>query len=140
APFEDVGSLRDAGAVHILFGSGSGLQAESPPAQLWTQDSPGVGARAEAGDLFGRNLAGADFNGDAFTDLAVSVRKQAVGSSADAGAVQILYGGASGLQASSPPVQLWTQDSPGLKDQAEPGDVFGRAVAGADFNADGFAD
>ena len=77
--------------------------------------------------------SGQVLNGDGFTDLAVSVRKQAVGTSADAGAVQVLYGGASGLQASSPPVQLWTQDSPGLKDQAEPGDVFGRAVAGGDF-------
>jgi hypothetical protein len=143
APFEDLGSARDAGAVQILYGSSPGLQAgggAGPDDQFWTQDLLGPQAKSESGDLFGRNLAGADFNGDGFGDLAISVRKQLVGSSADAGAVDVLYGGPSGLQPASPAAQLWTQDSQGVLDQAEAGDVFGRAVLGADFNADGLAD
>ena len=73
-------------------------------------------------------------------DLAVAVRYETVGSSADAGSVVVLYGSPQGLQAGDPPVQVWSQDSPGVKDRAESGDVFGRAIAAGDFNADGFLD
>ena len=36
--------------------------------------------------------------------------------------------------------QVWHQDSPGVRETAEPYDWFGASVAAGDFNGDGFAD
>jgi hypothetical protein len=140
-PGEDLGGPdRDAGAVNVLYGSPNGPQTASPEDQLWTQDSSGVGGRAEAGDGFGSALAGADTNADGFGELAVGVPLEDVGSDRDGGAVGVLYGTEDGLQAASPDDQLWTQDSPGVGGAAEAGDRFGASLALADFGGDGFAD
>jgi hypothetical protein len=144
---EDVGSANDAGAVSVLYGSSSGLQAILPDDQFWTQDSAGLSSDgAEAYDAFGRTLAGGDFNGDGFSDLAVGAYFEDVGDIADAGAVSVIYGSTCGLQADptcgNPDDQFWTQDSASLSadDGAEAGDQFGHFVATADFNGDGFDD
>src|SRR5439155_14715742 len=80
-----------------------------------------------------------DFNADGFSALAVGVPFESIGSTASAGAVAILYGSlAAGL--TSDGNQFWSQDSPGVLDQAEAGDQFGSSVAVGDFNGDGFAD
>jgi hypothetical protein len=50
----------------------------------------------------------------------------------------VLYGSGSGLTATG--AQLWDQASPGILDNAEPGDLFGADVAAGDFNGDGPAD
>ncbi|MEM4320835.1 MAG: FG-GAP repeat protein [Candidatus Nitrosocaldus sp.] len=71
------------------------------------------------------SLAAGDFNGDGYTDLAVGVPFESVVSVLDAGAVNILYGSSSGLQASSPDDQFWHQDSPNVDGVAESGDGFG---------------
>lgn len=136
----DVDGVSDAGAIEVLYGSAAGLQATAPDDQLWSQNSPGVQGVAEAGDAFARSAAGGDFNGDGFSDLAVEIREENVGTAVDAGAVAVLYGGSNGLQADAPDDQLWTQDSPGVDDQAETNDWFGRNLATGDFNADGYAD
>ncbi len=122
----------DAGAVHVLYGSPSGLSAEG--SQFWNQDTPGVGDEVEGNEGFGGALATADFNGDGFTDLAVG----APGENSVAGVVHVLYGSSAGLTSTGS--QIWHQDSDGVKDKDEPGDDFGMAVAGGDFNGDGFAD
>ena len=60
APFEDLVSIvtgtlvQDAGAVHVMFGTATGLQ--SPNSQFWTQDSPGILDVAQPGDRFGHAL------------------------------------------------------------------------------------
>ena len=74
-----------------------------------------------------------DFNGDSFADLAVG----APGEGGGAGAVNVLYGSAGGLQASG---DVFTQDSAGVEGSAESGDEFGAALAKGDFNDDGFFD
>ncbi len=139
-PFEDGGGISDAGAVTILYGSAGGLQATAPDDQLWSQGTPEVSGGAEAGDQFGSSLTSADFNGDGFADLAVGVPFEDVRTVADAGAVNVLYGSAAGLQATSPDDQLWSQSTQGLTDIAEAGDQFGSSLSSADFNGDGFAD
>jgi hypothetical protein len=135
-PSEDTTSVTDAGLVNILYGSGSGLGAAGN--QLWAQDSPGINDRAEASDLFGSALATGNFDGDAFDDLVVGVPSEDVSSVIDAGLVNILYGSGSGLTAAGN--QIWNQDSSGITDAAETGDLFGSALATRDFNGDGIGD
>jgi hypothetical protein len=137
---ENVGSIVDAGAINVLYGSAAGLQVSSPPDQHWNQDSPGVGSRAEPNDNFGRSLGIGDFNGDGFADLAVGVPSQDVGTRTDAGAINVLYGSPTGLQAESPDDQIWWQNAAGVGDVSEQRDQFGWSLAGGDFNGDGFAD
>ena len=72
-----------------------------------------------------------DFNGDDFDDLALGVPNEDVGGQVNAGAVNILYGSASGLTGTN---QLLTQAA------AEDGDQFGASVTKGDFNNDSFTD
>jgi hypothetical protein len=133
-----------AGALNVLYGSATGLQAQSPRNQIWSQGSPGVKGEPEGndadGDNFGAALASGDFNADAFGDLAIGVWGEGDGHRGAAGAVAVLYGAELGLQADAPDDQLWSQDGAGVRDVAEEGDIFGIAVAVADFNGDGYAD
>jgi FG-GAP repeat len=136
----DDGSILDAGAVSVIYGSPAGLDATAGPGnQLWTQDSPGMPDQSEEADLFGRSLAAADFDNDGYSDLAIGAPHEDIeGFGAEQGAVTVLYGSAAGLTVDR--VQYWTQDSPGIKDRVEPGDLLGRSLYGADFNNDGYAD
>ena len=79
-----------------------------------------------------------DFDGDGRADLAIGVPSKNVGSSLNAGAVNVIYGSASGL--SSTGAQFWTQNSQGILGSAASGDGFGTALATGDFDGDGFAD
>ncbi|MFN2488759.1 MAG: FG-GAP repeat protein [Actinomycetota bacterium] len=126
---ETIGTEANAGAVNVLYGARSGLSAAGD--QFWHQDSPGVDDVAEAGDEFGAALAAGDFNGDGFDDLAVGVRFEDIAAATDAGAVNILYGSAAGLTATGD--RFLHQDTAGLSDVAEAGDLFGAALAAANF-------
>jgi FG-GAP repeat len=80
----------------------------------------------------------ADFNNDGAADLAIGVPFEFVGAIQDAGAVNVLYGSAGGLQ--GPGSQFFTQDTPGIPGTANPQDSLGSGLATGDFNRDGFAD
>jgi hypothetical protein len=123
-PQESIGTVGGAGAVHVLYGSSSGLQTLSPADQFWHQGKPGVDDVEETDDFFGTSLAAGDFNNDGRDDLAIGVVLENSPAD-DAGAVHVLYGSNAGLQTSSPADQFWTQDSPGVEDTAEEGDRFG---------------
>jgi disulfide bond formation protein DsbB len=133
---EDVGSVVDAGAVNVIYGSAAGLAAAGN--QIWSQNSPGILDTAEEGEQLGLLGVTGNFNGDEFDDLAAPAILEDVGAVVDAGAVTVIYGSAAGLAA--PGNQFWTQDSPGIKDTAEASDLFGAGLASGDFNADGADD
>ena len=75
-----------------------------------------------------------DFDGDGYADLAVGVSGEDLRGKSNAGAVQVLYGSASGPTAHD---QLWHQGRKGVKGAVEAGDFFGSALASGDFNDDG---
>ncbi len=124
APFESAGSVVSAGAVSVLYGSAAKLT--SAGGQIFTQ----VGSAPEPNDVFGVALATGDFNQDTFADLAVGAPGEAVFSTADAGAVSVLPGSAGRLTRIGG--QIFTQNSTGVPDAAEPGDEFGSALAAGD--------
>jgi hypothetical protein len=126
----------NAGAINVLYGSATGLSATGN--QFWSQNSPGILDTAEEWELFGTTLASGDFNGDGFADLAIGVPYEDVGIATDAGAVNVLYGTASGLSATGN--QFWTQDSPNIPDTAESGDRFGHSLSAANFGKSARAD
>jgi hypothetical protein len=118
-PGEDLGGTADAGVVDVIYGSESGLPDGGR--QQLTQALP------ETGDQFGAAVATGDFNGDIFTDLAVGVPGENVGAVADAGVVEVFYGGGGGLPGVGD--QLLRQGAAGMAGTAEAGDRFGAALA-----------
>ena len=137
APFEDVGTVFDAGAINVVYGSASRLTATGN--QQWLQGSGGVIGVAEESDFFGSALAAGDFNNDTFADLAIgAIRSRTSARSLDAGAINVLYGSAARLTATGN--QQWFQGSGGLVGTAEEGDFVGAALSTGDYNNDSFAD
>lgn len=134
APYEDVGSIIDAGVVNVLYGTGSGLS--STGSQQWHQNSPGILGKSQTGDRFGYAVTHGDFSADGKDDIAIGVPYDNFGSIVDAGVVNVLYGKGSGL--SSTDNQLWRQGI--IAGKAEAGDRFGFSLTAYDFDGDGSED
>jgi hypothetical protein len=143
APKQDFLQMKNPGGVSVLYGSAGGLDSTAPVANQWiTQNTSGMaGDGAEPGDEMGLTVAVGDFNGDGFTDLAAGAPGEDVGSKKDAGAVDVVYGSASGLDPTAGPgSQFWNLDLPAMPAAAAAGDAFGRSLTVGDFNGDGDAD
>jgi hypothetical protein len=136
APFEDVGTVFDAGAVNVLYGSAADLSVTGD--QVFFQGGGGIAGVAEPSDFFGAALAGGDFNNDGPVDLAVGAPFEDVGSALDAGAVNVLYGSAAKLSATGN--QQFFQGGGGVVGVAEDGDSFGVALGVGDFSSNGTDD
>ncbi|MEB3282320.1 MAG: hypothetical protein VKK42_25715 [Lyngbya sp.] len=135
-PSEDVGTVTNAGVVNVLYGSQFG-GLRSTDNQVWSQNSSGILGVADAFDRFGSSLIAGDFNNDGYADLAVGVPGEDVNSVTDAGAVNIIYGSASGLSATND--QLFDQGDL-FGSSPEDFDGFGTVLTSGDFDNDGFDD
>jgi hypothetical protein len=82
---------------------------------------------------FGSALTVGDTNGDGFDDLGVGVSGAADG----AGLLVVLYGSSEGVRIIGSDVL--SQDSPGVRDAAEPGDGFAASLSSGDFDGGGAA-
>jgi len=135
-------TIFDSGAVNVIYGSSKGLssaitsQGDGRADQIWTQ---AITVGIEPYDSFGYALATGDFNNDGFSDLAIGVPREDIGTNIpDAGAVNVIYGSSAGLSATGN--QVWTQNSQGIQGRAGAGDWFGYALATGDLDNDGFSD
>ncbi|MCI0477985.1 MAG: FG-GAP repeat protein, partial [Anaerolineales bacterium] len=107
-PYETVGSVNFAGAVHILYGLNSSTGLSATGNQFWHQDSTGMNGAAEQDDHFGWALAAGDFNGDGYDDLAIGVPDENIGTISNAGGVHVMYGSSGGLTTTNN--KIWHQD------------------------------
>lgn len=123
APLESLGAVNSPGAVHVLYGTSTGLKATG--SQFWNQNSTGILGTNENGQIFGWALAAANYGKTSQADLAIGVPSDLV-DAVTAGAVNVLYGTATGISQAGD--QLWHQDSPGIFGVAEAGDSFGEAL------------
>ncbi|MBL1083059.1 VCBS repeat-containing protein [Streptomyces actinomycinicus] len=124
-----VSGHRSAGQVVVTYGTATGVS--SAKRTTISQNTSGVPGTAEAGDLFGGDLAYADFNGDGYDDLAVGAMSEKVGTDTNGGGLAILWGSASGL----------TGKGIDVPDPAPSShDFWGKTLAAGDFDGDGKAD
>ncbi len=130
APHANTGQFLPnySGMVSVLYGPFGGFITRRHD---WTQSGTGQGV-SEAGDEFGAALITADFNGDGYSDLAVGVPGEDRGSTADTGAVNVIYNDGDDLAAAGGQVWFIGAD--------RQGDRSGQALAAGDFNADGYDD
>jgi|CXWL01.1.fsa_nt_gi hypothetical protein len=143
APGEDVAGVTNAGAVNVLYQGSDGIDTIAPRQQLWQQGDPGLPGLPAINDYFGAALTAGDFDGDGFTDLAIGASEATVDGLALAGAVRVLYGSATGLVGRDE--ARLDQNGTDAAGTPLPGNAthlarFGRSLASADFDGDGFAD
>lgn len=141
---EFVAGEDSAGAVHVLFGGPTCFGTSSE--QFFTETSFAPLSVPDQFELFGLSVGSGDFDGDGFDDLAMSATNEDVSGFDAAGAVFVIYGAPGGFDFARK--QMFTQDTPGIKDKAEPSDfpmfpnlsaeTFGRTLVSGDFDADGF--
>lgn len=130
---EDYTGAVNAGQVHVLYGTASGLSTAGR--QLWRQGSGGLIGATEDFDFFGSTLAAGDFNGDGYDELALGVGAEGLDALSDAGVVQVIHGSPGGLVVTGN--EVWTQETVGVGELVETGDEFGSALAAGDFDGDG---
>lgn len=159
-PRESPAGASGAGAVVVIYGSANGLAASGssvPAAQFWSQGSAGISGANETGDRFGTALAAGEFNGDAFSDLAIGVPGEDITVNGTAhpntGRVVVIYGSPTGLSASgtsmvhpSQSFDLASGTPPAVITGLITADIFpdnakvGQSLAWGDFNGDSIGD
>ena len=154
-PNEAIGTIKDAGMIHVIYGSPSGLNPNSPGApsnpgqhaDQTFQQGPGqitrpeVG-RAEPGDFFGAALTIGQLNDDLREDVAVGAPGEDVRTVPDGGGVSVLYslppGQGDGL--STAEKDFFTQQTDDVNGISEAADRMGCALNSGDFDGDGDGD
>ena len=136
-PFENVGSIQNAGAASVFYGLefAGGLYFE--PYNQLHQDTPesrnraAIEDTAEVGDRFGEVIAVGDFDNDGYEDAAISAPRE----DSFQGAVHIQYGSISGVYGPRNDFFTLARMQYGTIDGK-----FGDALATGDINGDGYDD
>jgi hypothetical protein len=132
SPYGNIGTVKKAGFVTIVYGSSSGLNAGKH--QFFGQNSPYVPGTAEVDDHFGYSLASADFDRDGYADLAIGVPDEDNAKGANVGTVDILWGSPAGLVVDP---MIASLDGP---DPVRPNDRWGESLSAGDIEHDGAAE
>lgn len=131
-------TVAEGGSVFILQRSPSGTWS------VQQEIYQGLGTYAgidEEGDEFGFDVATGDFDNDGRDDLAIGIRREDTDDAPfvdNAGAVQVVYGSASGLNGSGD--RVFTPRSTGFDSGEDTVGDFGDALAAGDFDSDGDTD
>ena len=136
APGEKIRGHDDAGVVHVLHGSSSGLNSARD--ELWTQAGPDVPGSIGTANAFGSSLAVGHLDGDERDDLAIGVTGDDIGTVDRAGSVIVLRGWEGGLTGLG--ARRFSYATAGVKGVPHSVDVFGYALAAADYDGDGHGD
>lgn len=97
-----LGSDGGAGRVTVIYGSAKGLAGGKRV--TIDQNSTGVPGTNETGDRFGAALAAGDFDHDGYSDLAVGVPSEYIGTDEfPKGGVTVLWGAAGTASRAAPP-------------------------------------
>jgi hypothetical protein len=139
-------NIVDSGAVHIIYGSATGLSHTGT--MIINESTPGILGGSQANDHFGAAVAAGDFNNDTFADLAVGVPDKDIATNKcsgnlckDAGAVDVIYGSANGLNpAVGSQFWAWTNGSIPSDHGVDASAHFGASLAAGLMNGDGFRD
>jgi hypothetical protein len=137
AGYEDVGSLDNAGAITIVYGSPTGLTTTGSVQK--TKSSPGVPGEIHDSDYWSYDgVALGDVNRDGFDEIVVSDGYATVDGQLRAGALEVLRGSANGVSTAGS--QMISENTAGVVGAAEENDYFSYASVGfGDFNDDGYA-
>ncbi|MDN3023864.1 FG-GAP-like repeat-containing protein [Streptomyces sp. S.PB5] len=129
APNAANGSVEEAGAVVVLYGSKSSVS--STRRAVLTQATSGIPGDPEKWDEFGRTVTSADLDRDGYADLIVGTPHEDVGGADSRGAVTVVWGGPNGLKggASIAPPAGFGEGMTYCR--------FGMSVAAGDMNGDG---
>jgi hypothetical protein len=137
-PYDD-DTVGNGGGINVLYGSASGPTAPGLTTLRFDQATTNVEGTAAVSDYFGYGLAWGDFDGDGYDDVGAGVIGEDVNGDGSAGAVNVLYGGSSGLSATGD--QIWHGDSVGITAyDATANDFLGDELAAGDFDDDGYDD
>ena len=136
---ENVNGYTTAGAVHVIYGGPSGLSDRDA---IITRETPGI-AGVAGDDGFGSTLAVGRFDDDRFDDLAIGapfddVPDDGGGEIANAGSIQVIYGGPSGLTGQGD--QLLFHGQGGFAGAAEPFSGLAWSLASGDLIGTGHDD
>ncbi|MGW4020393.1 FG-GAP and VCBS repeat-containing protein [Streptomyces sp. NPDC005009] len=127
-------NANGAGGVLVWRGGSSGPGSVTRV----NQNTAGVSGSMERGDRFGARISVGDVNHDGYPDLAVAAPGEDLADHADAGAVHILRGSASGLTGSKS--QFFHRDTSGVPGGLETNATFGDYLRLRDSDRDGYAD
>gem|GEM_PF-1540494 len=113
------------GAIMILYGTANGTTSEND--NYWGQRSNGVPGNVGVGDEFGAVVTTGDLNEDGYDDVIIGVPGETVSSYSNAGAVQILYGSASGSTTDGAEMLYASQSA--FTGSSQTNGLFGSAIA-----------
>jgi glycerophosphoryl diester phosphodiesterase len=138
APTRVISGQIGAGLVTIMPGvAGSG--PVNVGALVISRVREDVAGDPTAREGLGSALAGGDFDGDGFSDIAIGVPMADAPGVRDAGSVIVVYGGEAEDDGSfeTDRVEEWTRADPAIPGEAERDGGFGAVLAVADFDGDG---